>query len=317
MRAPASCWPRAPGWPQPVDGVTTALRTRPCWPTTWPTRARWASAPLCIHPAQLQAVRAGFLPTPEQADWARRVLAATAAGSHAVQVDGKMVDRLVIEQAKRLLVAVRAGLQLTATHLTAARCARPPPQPTAMTQDSPLEHLRQWIGCSESRTETPRPRTRDRPGRHAGPRRRRHRARRAAAVVALALFPPARAPARDRRRRPPALGGFMPPMPLPRRMWAGGELAFKRPLRVGDTVTRTSTIADVQHKSGRSGELWFATVEHDLTVDGESVLSERQTSSTAPCPSWPAPAAAPASATRAALAAQPARRPGHAVPLRH
>ncbi|MGO4307508.1 FAS1-like dehydratase domain-containing protein [Cupriavidus sp. RAF12] len=73
----------------------------------------------------------------------------------------------------------------------------------------------------------------------------------------------------------PALGGFLPPVPLPRRMWAGGELTFARGLRVGDTVTRTSTITDVQHKSGRTGELWFVTVEHVLTVDGETALTER------------------------------------------
>jgi len=55
----------------------------------------------------------------------------------------------------------------------------------------------------------------------------------------------------------PARGGFLPPVPLPRRMWAGGELQFVDPLRVGDEVTRRSTIADVTLKTGSTGVLWF------------------------------------------------------------
>ncbi|NUA26765.1 FAS1-like dehydratase domain-containing protein [Cupriavidus basilensis] len=139
-----------------------------------------------------------------------------------------------------------------------------------------LESLRTWIGRSESRTETLSPEP----------------------VIGLAAtldldgdalvrgpLPPLwhwlyflpRAPQRELGQDGhPALGGFMPPVPLPRRMWAGGELDFRKPLRVGDTVTRTSTILNVEHKSGRSGELWFVTVEHVLTVNGEVVLTERQ-----------------------------------------
>jgi 3-methylfumaryl-CoA hydratase len=48
-------------------------------------------------------------------------------------------------------------------------------------------------------------------------------------------------------------GGFLPPVPLPRRMWAGSQLEFPRLLRVGDRVRRVSTISDVTQKSGRSG----------------------------------------------------------------
>lgn len=62
----------------------------------------------------------------------------------------------------------------------------------------------------------------------------------------------------------PARGGFLPPVPLPRRMWAGGQLNFVAPLLVGETVTRISRIADVTHKQGRSGELVFVTVEHEI-----------------------------------------------------
>ena len=52
-------------------------------------------------------------------------------------------------------------------------------------------------------------------------------------------------------------GGFLPPVPLPRRMWAGSQFEFRSPVRVGDRVARTSTIADVTQKHGRTGRLVF------------------------------------------------------------
>ena len=62
----------------------------------------------------------------------------------------------------------------------------------------------------------------------------------------------------------PQRGGFLPPVPLPRRMWAGGRLAWQpaNPLCVGDAVQRTSRIACVTHKAGRTGDLLFVGVEH-------------------------------------------------------
>jgi 3-methylfumaryl-CoA hydratase len=63
-------------------------------------------------------------------------------------------------------------------------------------------------------------------------------------------------------------GGFLPPVALPRRMWAGGAFEFRAPLRVGEAVTRTSTIEAVSAKSGRSGELVFVKVRHELRVYG-------------------------------------------------
>jgi 3-methylfumaryl-CoA hydratase len=59
-------------------------------------------------------------------------------------------------------------------------------------------------------------------------------------------------------------GGFLPPVALPRRMWAGGRLAFTQALRVGDAVTRTSRIASIAAKTARSGPLVFVTVEHAI-----------------------------------------------------
>ena len=59
-------------------------------------------------------------------------------------------------------------------------------------------------------------------------------------------------------------GGFLPPVPLPRRMWAGSQFEFHKPLRVGDHLTRVSTIHDVTEKSGRTGTLVFVKVRHEI-----------------------------------------------------
>lgn len=63
-------------------------------------------------------------------------------------------------------------------------------------------------------------------------------------------------------------GAFLPPVPLPRRMWAASQFEFLHPLRVGDSITRTSTIADVTQKTGRSGALVFVKVRHDIRRQG-------------------------------------------------
>ncbi|MGB3274115.1 MAG: MaoC family dehydratase N-terminal domain-containing protein, partial [Xanthobacteraceae bacterium] len=74
----------------------------------------------------------------------------------------------------------------------------------------------------------------------------------------------------------PARGGFLPPVPLPRRMWAGGQLEFIDAMRVGDEVTRTSRIGDVTEKQGSTGTLCFVTVEHTLTTPRGVAVRERQ-----------------------------------------
>ncbi|RYY75790.1 MAG: acyl-CoA dehydrogenase, partial [Comamonadaceae bacterium] len=60
------------------------------------------------------------------------------------------------------------------------------------------------------------------------------------------------------------LGGFLPPVPLPRRMWAGGRLEWHAPLRVGEAVRRVSRISGVTHKAGRTGDLVFVLVKHEV-----------------------------------------------------
>lgn len=74
----------------------------------------------------------------------------------------------------------------------------------------------------------------------------------------------------------PQKGEFLPPIPLLRRMWAGGQIRFHEPLREGDTVERTSRILSITYKEGRSGPLCFVSVRHRLSVHGRLVLEEVQ-----------------------------------------
>lgn len=75
----------------------------------------------------------------------------------------------------------------------------------------------------------------------------------------------------------PELGVVMPPVPLDRRMWAAGEIAFDRPLRLGDTVTRVSIIRSITPKHGRSGPLYFVDIDHSLETGAEVAVRETQT----------------------------------------
>ncbi len=98
-------------------------------------------------------------------------------------------------------------------------------------------------------------------------------------------------------------GGFLPPVDLPRRMWAGGRMEFLQPLRIGVEAHRLSTIKDVTHKLGASGNLVFVVVEHQVFgPDGLCIREEhdivyrdaapKDASASAPPPEKPAPAAA-------------------------
>jgi 3-methylfumaryl-CoA hydratase len=74
----------------------------------------------------------------------------------------------------------------------------------------------------------------------------------------------------------PRLGQLLPDVGLPRRMWAGGELAFERALRLDDVVEKNSAIENVSFKSGKSGDLCFVTLRHHYRVAGETAINERQ-----------------------------------------
>ncbi|HPT56626.1 MAG TPA: MaoC family dehydratase N-terminal domain-containing protein [Casimicrobium sp.] len=100
----------------------------------------------------------------------------------------------------------------------------------------------------------------------------------------------------------PKRGGFLPPVPLPRRMWAGSDFEFRSPIHIGDALARTSTIVDVTEKSGRTGRLVFVKVRHEVRREGETAVALNEHHNIVyrdlPSPSdvAPPPLAAPSSA---------------------
>lgn len=74
----------------------------------------------------------------------------------------------------------------------------------------------------------------------------------------------------------PHMGDFMPPVPLPRRMYAGSRMQFHQPLQIGDHITRNSTIRDVIFKQGRSGPLVFLKITHEISDDKGIAITEEQ-----------------------------------------
>ncbi len=139
-----------------------------------------------------------------------------------------------------------------------------------------LEDLRHWIGQSESRSElvtgamVDRFRsTFDQEGDVA-------EGNVAPVMIHLCVAPPAAPTGGLGPDGHPARGGFLPPVPPPRRMWAGGAFTFHDDIRVGERVARTSTIRDVTLKEGRTGSLCFVTVDHRIESAGRLVIEERQ-----------------------------------------
>jgi len=166
-----------------------------------------------------------------------------------------------------------------------------------MTEKPDLEHLRKWIGRSTQASdivtaqqvkglratlflEIGEPRTGD-----AAP-----------FTMHWCLAPPVVPISELGGDGHPARGGFLPPVPLPRRMWAGGELEFFDVLLVGDEVTRTSRIAEVTMKEGSTGPLCFVSVDHLVTTPRGTAIRERQDivyRDVSTTPSAPAKAATP------------------------
>lgn len=86
---------------------------------------------------------------------------------------------------------------------------------------------------------------------------------------------PLAATGRDGHR---ATGHFMPPIPLPRRMWAGSKMTFESPIRIGEKVKKVITISDVAPKEGKSGKLCFVTTTEDVFgEDGRLTTREERT----------------------------------------
>ena len=156
-----------------------------------------------------------------------------------------------------------------------------------------IEHLKQWVGKTESRSDqaTPTPiaalsATLDRddpllkPGDPVPP------------LWHWLYFLPLHRQSAIGPDGHAQRGAFLPPVPLPRRMWAGGRFEFIRPLRIGEVMTRTSRIVKVSTKQGRTGPLVFVLVRHEvagtrgvaLTEEHDIVYREN------PQPGAPAPA---------------------------
>ncbi|MFD2238039.1 FAS1-like dehydratase domain-containing protein [Aureimonas populi] len=146
-----------------------------------------------------------------------------------------------------------------------------------MTDQIDIAHLRSWIGREEEATDVVGAElvrrfaaTLDLEPASAGP------GSPAPALIHLCLAPPVVPTCATGPDGHPARGGFLPPVPLPRRMWAGGAFTFHRDIRVGERVLRRSRIGEVAVKEGRTGLLCFVTVEHRISVEGELVVTERQ-----------------------------------------
>ena len=74
----------------------------------------------------------------------------------------------------------------------------------------------------------------------------------------------------------PQRGGFLPPIELPRRMWAGSRVRYLADLPVDAKATRRSLILKVENKVGKRGSLWFVTVEHMISCEGKPCIMEEQ-----------------------------------------
>lgn len=100
--------------------------------------------------------------------------------------------------------------------------------------------------------------------------------------------------------------GLLPPVPLPRRMWAGSRIEFLAPIKVGAALTRVTTIEAIKPKRGASGDLLFVTLRHDIAANGVLALREeqdivfREPAPASPAPQAPTPVAPvePADAVR-------------------
>ena len=71
-------------------------------------------------------------------------------------------------------------------------------------------------------------------------------------------------------------GGFLPPFPMTRRMWAGGRLSFLEPLRIGDVMEKKSEVIKIVEKQGKSGRMAFVTVKHNIFSPRGHAVSEEQ-----------------------------------------
>lgn len=144
-----------------------------------------------------------------------------------------------------------------------------------MTESLDLDHLRSWIGRTETRDELLSPWTASamaatvrndgndwQPGQALPP------------LWHWCYFLPIAPQNGLGPDGHPARGGFLPPVPLPRRMWAGSQLEFLAPLKLATPTTKTSRVVDVNLKQGKGGALVFVKVQHEVHAGGTLLLRE-------------------------------------------
>jgi hydroxyacyl-ACP dehydratase HTD2-like protein with hotdog domain len=129
-----------------------------------------------------------------------------------------------------------------------------------------------WIGRSDTMTDVLRPEVVDRLGATLGA-----RFAEPPPLIHWLLFQDWQPPSALGPDGHPARGGFLPPVTeLPRRMWAGGRVAFHAPLPIDAPLTRRRTIRRIERTTGSTGELVFVTVEHAIASAAGPVLTEVQ-----------------------------------------
>jgi 3-methylfumaryl-CoA hydratase len=138
------------------------------------------------------------------------------------------------------------------------------------------DHLRSWIGRTQTQSERVSPRLAQQLAATLDYERAPQAGETLPPLWHWALFPHIAQQSRIGADGHPERGGFLPPIALPRRMWAGGRIWFERSVVVGSEVTRTSQIIDVASKQGRSGKLVFVRIRHELEDDEGPLISEEQ-----------------------------------------
>jgi len=141
--------------------------------------------------------------------------------------------------------------------------------------DIDIDHLKTWIGKTESASERLTPSLVRRFGATFDMVLNEAEGAPAPSLIHLCLCHPTAPTSELGPDGHPKRGGFLPPVPLPNRMWAGGEFEFQGDIIIGERVTRNSVIKDVSLKKGRSGTLCFVKVEHQI-LSGEQCVKQQQ-----------------------------------------
>jgi len=144
-----------------------------------------------------------------------------------------------------------------------------------MVSDDDIDHWRGWIGSEELRRELLSAETLRRFAAALGETLDVERTQ--PPLAHWAFFLPTAAADQIGPDGHPRRGGFLPPVTLPRRMFAAAEMRFEAPLLLDREAERRSIILDVVHKAGRTGALVLVQAEHRITQDGALRVSETQT----------------------------------------